>query len=63
VLPLLLIVLLENASRRAEKAAQEKLNVLPEALAALMDASSEDNAELRAATGRLRAAVGLEARH
>ena len=63
VLTLLLLVLLENASRRAEEAAQEKLNVLAEALATLMDAGSADNAELRAATGRLRDAVGLETRH
>ena len=63
VISLLLLVLLENAGRRSEEAAQEKLNVLAEALAALMDAQSADNAELREATGDLREAVGLEEKH
>ncbi len=63
VLTLLLLVLLENASRRAEEAAQEKLNVLAEALAALMDSRADDDPELREAAHRLRDAVGLEARH
>ena len=63
VLSLLLLVLLENAGRRSEEAAQEKLNVLAEALAALMDAGAEDNEELRVAVGDLREAVGLEDKH
>ena len=63
VLTLLLLVLLENASRRAEEAAQEKLNVLAEALAALMDSHGQNDSELAAAAGRLRDAVGLEVRH
>ena len=63
VLSLLLLVLLENAGRRAEEAAQEKLNVIAEALAALMTSSAEDDPELREATARLREAVGLEERH
>jgi low affinity Fe/Cu permease len=63
VLSLLLLVLLENAGRRSEEAAQEKLNVLAEALAALMDAQSADNAELREAVDDLREAVGLEEKH
>ncbi len=63
VLTLLLLVLLENASRRAEQAAQEKLNVIAEALAALMDSRGQDDPELREAAQRLRDAVGLEARH
>ena len=63
VLSLLLLVLLENAGRRSEEAAQEKLNVLAEALAALMDAAAEDNEELRVAVGDLREAVGLEDKH
>ena len=37
VLSLLLLVLLENASRRSGEAAKEKMNVIAEALAALMD--------------------------
>ncbi|MBD8868607.1 low affinity iron permease family protein [Nocardioides donggukensis] len=63
VLTLLLLVLLENASRRAEEAAQEKLNVIAEALAALMDSRARDDEELREAAGRLRESVGLEERH
>ena len=63
VLTLLLLVLLENASRRAEEAAQEKLNVLAEALAALMESHAADDEELRAATTKLRDAIDLEDRH
>ena len=37
VITLLLLALLENAGRRSEEAAQEKLNVIAEALAALME--------------------------
>jgi low affinity Fe/Cu permease len=63
VFTLLLVVLLENAGRRAEEAAQEKLNVIAVALAALMEAQSADNPKLREATKELRDAVGLEERH
>ncbi len=63
VLTLLLLVLLENASKRAEEASQEKLNVLAEALAALMDSRGQDDPELREAAARLRDAAGLEERH
>lgn len=63
VLTLLLLVLLENASRRAEEASQEKLNVLAEAVAALMDASAADDERLRRAARELREAIGLEKRH
>lgn len=63
VLSLLLLALLENAGRRSEEAAQEKLNVLAEALAALMDSRAADDPELHQATRKLRDAVGLEARH
>ncbi|HEV7453414.1 MAG TPA: low affinity iron permease family protein [Pseudonocardiaceae bacterium] len=64
VLTLLLVVLLENASRRAEEAAQEKLNVIIEALAALMDSGAARNdPRLQDAAERLREAVGLEVRH
>lgn len=63
VLSLLLLVLLENASRRAEEAAQEKMNVIAEALAALMDSRGRDDPDLAEAAGRLRDAVGLEERH
>ncbi|MFG1773588.1 low affinity iron permease family protein [Nocardia salmonicida] len=63
VFTLLLVVLLENAGRRASEAAQEKLNVIAEALAALLDSSASTDPELRVAADRLREAVGLEERH
>ena len=63
VLSLLLLVLLENSSRRAEEAAQEKINVLAEALAALMASQARNDPELDEAVDKLRDAVGLEARH
>jgi len=63
VLTLLLIALLENAGRRAEEAAQEKLNVIAEALAALMESRAIEDPKLEDAHQRLREAVGLEERH
>jgi hypothetical protein len=63
VLSLLLLALLENAGRRAEQASQEKLNVLAEALAALMDSRAADDPGLGDAVSKLRDAVGLEHRH
>jgi low affinity Fe/Cu permease len=63
VLTLLLLVLLENASKRAEEASQEKLNVIAEGLAALMDSSARSDPGLHEAAARLRDAVGLEERH
>ena len=63
VLSLLLLVLLENSSRRSEEAAQEKLNVLAEALSDLMASQARNDPELEPAIDRLRDAVGLEERH
>ena len=63
VLSLLLLVLLENASRRAEEASQEKLNVIAEALSDLMVSGGRDDPDLAEAARKLRAAVGLEERH
>jgi low affinity Fe/Cu permease len=63
VMTLLLVVLLENAARRAEEAAQEKLNVIAEALADLMESQGRHDPELHDATKKLRQAVGLEERH
>lgn len=63
VLTLLLVALLENAGRRAEEAAQEKLNVIAEALAELMSSGARQDPDLRVAADRLREAVGLEGRH
>ena len=63
VVTLLLLVLLENAARRAEEAAQEKLNVIAEALAELMSSQSRIDPGLEDATKKLRDAIGLEERH
>ncbi len=64
VLALLLLVLLENAGRRSEEAAQEKLNVIAEALSDLMESrANQGDTELADAARRLRDAVGLEERH
>jgi low affinity Fe/Cu permease len=63
VLSLLLLVLLENSGRRAEEAAQEKLNVLAEGLAELMESQARNDPGLSNATTKLREAIGLEERH
>jgi low affinity Fe/Cu permease len=63
VLTLLLVALLENAGRRSAEAAQEKLNVIAEALAALMASHAVEDHTLEEAVTRLRDAVGLEERH
>jgi low affinity Fe/Cu permease len=63
ILTLLLVALLENAGRRAEEAAQEKLNVITEALAELMSSQAHKDPDLRSAADHLRKAVGLEERH
>jgi low affinity Fe/Cu permease len=63
VVSLLLLALLENASRRAEQASQEKLNVIAEALAALMASRATEDHDLDDAVVKLRDAVGLKQRH
>ena len=63
VMTLLLLALLQNAGRRSEEAAQEKMNVIAEALAALMDSQARHDPDLDDAVRRLREAVGLEDRH
>lgn len=63
ILSLLLLVLLENAGRRSQEAAQEKLSVLAEALSDLMAHQSGDSDEMRTSVEKLREAVGLEERH
>jgi hypothetical protein len=47
----------------AEEAAQEKLNVIAEALAELMSSGARQDPDLQEAADRLREAVGLEGRH
>ncbi len=63
VVTLLLLALLENSGRRAEEAAQEKLNVIAEALSDLMRSRAQDDPHLERSVRRLRDAVGLEERH
>jgi low affinity Fe/Cu permease len=62
VITLLVLGLIENSARRTEQAMQEKLNVLAEALAALMESRGKDDARLLEEVERLREAVGLEDR-
>lgn len=63
VLSLLLLVLLQNAERRTDESAHEKLNVIAEALSDLMTSRAQDDPELRESVQKLRDAVGLEERH
>ena len=63
ILSLLLLVLLENAGRRAEESAQEKLNCIAEGLSALMTSRAADDPELEEPVRKLREAIGLEERH
>ena len=63
VVALLLLVLVRNAARRADEAQDEKLNVIAEALAALMESRAADDPELGDALRKLRESVGLEERH
>ena len=63
IVSLLLLVLLENAGRRSQEAAQEKLNVIAEALSDLMAHHAGDSHDLNASVEKLREAVGLEERH
>ncbi len=63
IITLLLLALLENAGRRSEEATQEKLNVLAEALSALMTSRAAEDPELEDAAKKLRDAISLEERH
>ncbi len=63
VVTLLLLALLENAARRSEEAAQEKLNVIAEALSALMESRAAEDPQLEEAARKLGDAVSLEERH
>ena len=49
--------------RRSAESAQEKLNVIAEALAALMASRALEDDALEEAVTRMREAVGLEERH
>lgn len=63
VISIVFLVLLQNSGRRAEEAAQEKLNVLADALSDLMESQAAHDPKLDAAIERLRSAVGLEEKH
>jgi hypothetical protein len=63
VLTLLLVVLLENAGRRAEETLQEKLNLIAAALVELMASDVRNDRNLQDAAVRLRRAVGVEEHH
>jgi hypothetical protein len=54
---------MENANRRSDEASAEKLNVIAEALAALMRSRARDDEGLVEEERKLREAVGLEERH
>jgi low affinity Fe/Cu permease len=62
VVTLLLVALLENASRRDANAAQEKLNTIAGALADMMDSRASADPQLSERAAELREAVGLEER-
>lgn len=63
VTTLLLLALLENAARRSEESSQEKINMIAEALAALMTSPAVEDRNLQDAASKLREAIGLEERH
>jgi low affinity Fe/Cu permease len=63
VTTLLLLALLENAARRSAEASQEKINMIAEALVALMTSPAVEDRDLQDAATKLREAIGLEERH
>ena len=63
VTTLLLLALLQNAARRSEESSQEKINMIAEALAALMTSPAIEDRDLQDAATKLREAIGLEERH
>jgi low affinity Fe/Cu permease len=63
VLTLLLLALLENDGRRSEEAVQEKLNVIAEALSALMVSRAAEDPQVEEAANKLRDTIALEERH
>lgn len=62
IITFLLVALLQNTQNRADKATQEKLNAIADALADLMHqlADDEDRSQLRKDAEELADAVGLE---
>ena len=62
IITFLLVALIQNTQMRSDKALQDKLNEIADALADLMGELSEDHPRLRRDRAELRAAVGLEER-
>lgn len=62
IVTFLLVALLQNAQSRSDAAMHEKLNVMADALADLMDAMSTDDSSLQDDRRELIDAVGLEDR-
>ncbi len=64
IITFLLVALLQNSQTRSDRALQQKLNVVADGLADLMDHMAEraDDEDLRQDIRELRAAVGLERR-
>jgi uncharacterized membrane protein len=62
IVTFLLVALLQNTQKRADDAAQKKLNAIADGLSDLMDKLAGDHPELRDDRMELRKAVGLEDR-
>jgi low affinity Fe/Cu permease len=62
IVTFLLVALLQNTQKRADDAAQKKLNAIADGLSDLMDQLAADHPELRRDRTELRKAVGLEDR-
>lgn len=62
IVTFLLVALLQNTQKRADDAAQKKLNAIADALSDVMDELAKDHPELRDDAVELRKAVGLEER-
>jgi hypothetical protein len=60
IVTFLLVALLQNSQRRNELAMNEKLDVLADGLADLMEGIAPDNAKLQADMRELRTAIGIE---
>lgn len=62
IVTFLLVALLQNSQERSDKAVQQKLNAIADALADVMQAHAKDNTTLQHDRRELLAAVGLENR-
>ena len=62
IVTFLLVALLQNTQTRSDKAVQDKLNAIADALADLMKAQTDDTRDLQRDVTELQDAVGLEDR-